>query len=557
MKPDLDEIELTRQQSEELIERLENERLSADDRQQLAKVIRVFFWLTLTVRESKLSMKRLKAALFGRASGKKRTKPPDDNAHGGGAAATISKTSSSDRPSDTPSETPPDADSTGSPDAPPPEGNQQRRGHGRYGADAYTGAETVSCPHEGLAAGERCPLCGHGTLYALDAGVTIRVDGNALLSAVRYEVERLRCSACTDVFTAPLPAGSGTQKYSARAQVALAVSRYFLGVPFYRLQQLQAMVGVPVADATQWDQAERVADAAWPVFGQLEYLAAQCGLIYHDDTGVRVLSLIRENRSDTPPERVGMYTTGLVACSAGHDERTIVLYYCGRAHAGENLAKLLARREVHLAPPLVMSDALAANQAGGLPEHIRCHCLSHALRQFTDIDETFPEPCQRVIDDLKAVYEHDQHARELKLAPQRRLVHHQAHSEPIMTELRVWLKHQWNERLVEPNSSLGKAMAYLDKHWESLTQFLRVPGAPLDSNTVERALKLMIRQRKNSLFFATAHSAYVAGLLASLIATCAEAGVNAMDYLVALLDNRSDVFAQPAQWLPWNYTLAG
>jgi hypothetical protein len=540
MKPTLEEIELSREQSEALIERVENDRLTAQDRQLLAKLIRLFFWLTLTLRETKLSMKRLKAALFGRGERKKRKKPPDDDP-GSGAQASGSKSPLS--------ESVPAGDSPSAPDE-----GQQRRGHGRYGADVYTGAETLKCRHQTLAVGVRCPHCGRGTLYPLNDSVTIRIDGNALLTAIRYEAERLRCSACTDVFTAPLPAGVGEEKYSARARVALALSRYFLGVPFYRLQQLQTMLGVPVADATQWDQAERVADAAWPVFEHLQYLAAQSALIYHDDTSVRVLSLMRENTSDSPPERVGMYTTGLVACE---DERTIVLYYCGRAHAGENLASVLALREAHRAPPLVMSDALAANQAGGLPEHIRCHCLSHALRQFTDIDETFPEPCRRVIEDLCEVYKYDEQARQQRLDNAQRLTHHQAHSQPIMTRLHAWLEQQGSERRVEPNSSLGKAMAYLRKHWEALTQFLRVPGAPLDSNTVERALKLMIRQRRNSLFFASSHSAFVAGLLASLIATCAEAGVNAMDYLVALLDNRSRVFAQPAQWLPWNYTLAG
>jgi hypothetical protein len=83
---------------------------------------------------------------------------------------------------------------------------------------------------------------------------------------------------------------------------------------------------------------------------------------------------------------------------------------------------------------------------------------------------------------------------------------------------------------------------------------LRVLGAPLENNTAERALKLIIRQRQNSLFYATPHSAYIASLLTSLIATCVQAGVNAMDYLVALQENRSAVFANPAWWLPWTYT---
>lgn len=106
---------------------------------------------------------------------------------------------------------------------------------------------------------------------------------------------------------------------------------------------------------------------------------------------------------------------------------------------------------------------------------------------------------------------------------------------------------------MEPNSSLGKAITYLLGHWLTLTRFLQVEGAPLDNNTVERALKLAIRQRNNSLFYATEHSAYIASLLTSLIATCLHAGVNALEYLVALQERRSAVFQDPAAWLPWNY----
>jgi hypothetical protein len=122
-----------------------------------------------------------------------------------------------------------------------------------------------------------------------------------------------------------------------------------------------------------------------------------------------------------------------------------------------------------------------------------------------------------------------------------------------MDKLKQWLETQEADRLVEPNSSLGKAIAYLLGHWETLTRFLSVPGAPLDNNMVERALKLFIRQRKNSLFYATEHSAYIASVLTSLIATCLYAGVNALEYLVALQEHRAEVFAAPEAWLPWTY----
>jgi len=91
----------------------------------------------------------------------------------------------------------------------------------------------------------------------------------------------------------------------------------------------------------------------------------------------------------------------------------------------------------------------------------------------------------------------------------------------------------------------------MQTHWDNLTRFLSIPGAPLDNNLVERALKLFIRQRQNSLFYRSEHSAYVASMLTSLIATCLYAGVNALAYLVALQDNRHAVFVHPEQWLPW------
>ena len=93
----------------------------------------------------------------------------------------------------------------------------------------------------------------------------------------------------------------------------------------------------------------------------------------------------------------------------------------------------------------------------------------------------------------------------------------------------------------------------MQAHWDTLTRFLSIPGAPLENNVVERALKLFIRQRKNSLFYRTEHSAYIASVLTSVIATCIHAGGNALEYLVALQEHRAEVFANPAAWLPWSY----
>ena len=78
-----------------------------------------------------------------------------------------------------------------------------------------------------------------------------------------------------------------------------------------------------------------------------------------------------------------------------------------------------------------------------------------------------------------------------------------------MEDLREWLKEQIEQRLVEPNSGVGAAIEYMRRHWTKLTLFLRVPGAPLDNNVVEPALKKAILHRKNALFFKTDRGAQV------------------------------------------------
>jgi hypothetical protein len=555
-----EDLHLSPEQGDALIERIEHDACTPEDRQILVHVLRLYFWLIFALQESKLSLKRLRIIIFGKPKSKKRRQQALDSNGDSGASSVAQEGEGSDGDAGEPADlATAEPSETGETDGECGEGSK-RPGHGRLGADAYVGAERVECRHEELAPGDRCPLCGQGTLYQLPPSRPVRIDGHAALSAIRYELERLRCSACGEVFAAKTPAEAGTSKYNTSARAAIVMNRYFLGVPFYRLEAYQALVGVPVPDATQWDQVEYVADCAYMVFEHLVYLAAQGQLIYQDDTPVRILSLIKENaqwqqaKEQSPEasessERTGMQSTALVV-EAG--EHTICLYFSGRNHAGENLRELLEQRQEGLDKPLVMSDALSRNEANEA-RLVRCHCLAHARRQFSDIEETFPEACNVVIAAFKEVFDHEEAAQKAHMSDDERLAHHQTYSEPILETLETWMKKQFKEREVEPNSSLGKAFTYMLSHWKTLTQFLSVPGAPLDNNAAERALKLIIRQRKNSLFYHNDFSAYVGSLLTSLIATCIQAEVNAMDYFVALQDHRSAVFANPVDWLPWTF----
>ena len=120
------------------------------------------------------------------------------------------------------------------------------------------------------------------------------------------------------------------------------------------------------------------------------------------------------------------------------------------------------------------------------------------------------------------------------MSPEDRLRFHQEHSGPLMKGLHEWMEAQLAEHKTEPNSGLGKAISYLLNHWTKLTLFLRQPGAPIDNNIVERALKKAILNRKNALFYKTLNGAGVGDLFMSLIHTCELNGANPFDYLTEL-----------------------
>jgi transposase len=151
-----------------------------------------------------------------------------------------------------------------------------------------------------------------------------------------------------------------------------------------------------------------------------------------------------------------------------------------------------------LPAPVQIGDALARNWSHAFTVVV-AKCLAHARRHFVDIEQSFPGECKRVLDDLAVIYRNDDQTTGMTVAE--RLAYRQKYSEPVMVALRSWIDEQFAERRVEPNSSLGKAFTYVLTHWAGLTRFLEDGRVPLDSNAVERILRLAVLCRKNSLFY--------------------------------------------------------
>jgi transposase len=515
-------IDLSQEDLDALIERVEAGTLLDNDREIIKAMAETISILSHAVDEKSASIKRLLKMIFGSRTEK---------------TAAVLQTKDNENPAI-------EEDKTDRPDKKLP------KGHGRNGAESYSGADKVEIQHETLKPKDKCPKCLKGKLYEVKTPKTVvRITGQSPLHATVFEMQKLRCNLCGEIFTAKAPKGIGEEKYDAESGTMIALLKYGSGLPFNRLEKLQASLGVPLPASTQWGILESVIEKVHPAFTEHQFQAAQGDVIYNDDTIMKILELMKENKD---ADRKGMFSSGIVATIG---DRKIALFFTGRKHAGENLGDIMAKRKPGLKPPIQMCDALSRNFSDDY-NTLLANCMAHGRRNFVDIVWNFPEECTHVLEELKKVYKNDALAKQKDLTADERLTFHQQNSKPVMDDLNEWFRSQIEDKQVEPNSGLGKAIKYMRKHWKELTLFLREPGAPLDNNLCERALKKAILHRKNSLFYKTQHGAYVGDLFMSMIHTCNLCHVNPFDYLTQLQKHSSLLFKNPAKWMPWNYKKA-
>lgn len=517
-------FDLPESEAEELIQRLAAGRLKQKDYAVLGAMVKSWLWLSRVVRDTKISIQELKKLLFG-AKTEKTSKVLKQKA--------------------------------GNETSKRPGSKRKTKGHGRNGSAAYTGAERVLIACSEVCAGDRCPRCEKGKLYGYDPSEIVCIRGQAPIQAKVYEQERLRCNLCGAWLKAPTPAEAAGPKYDPSSAAMMAQLHYGCGFPFNRLEDLQKNLGVPLPSSTQWDVIHGLFHQAQPIFDELNRYAAGGELFHNDDTTGRVLALEKQIAEELEACRAqgkkdcrtGVFTTGIISVV---EERRIALFFTGRKHAGENLSGLLEQRPEELPTPIQMCDALSRNAPKGF-RRLLGNCLCHGRREFIKLIEDFPDQCRHVLETVRDIYQNEALSKEQSMSKEDRLLFHQKHSGPIMEEFFKWLNAQLDEKRIEPNSRMGGAINYMINHWEALTLFLRVPGAPLDNNVVERGLKMAIRHRKNSLFFKTERGALVGDLFMSLIHTCRLNGINAFTYLTAIAQHPEKVAAAPADWLPWNY----
>ena len=442
--------------------------------------------------------------------------------------------------------------------APTPPEKRKRKGHGRVAAADYLAADHLAVPHEALHPGDPCLRCERGKLYGLKRPAPIvRIVGQPPLGATCWDCERLRCATCGFVYTARAPTEAQGEKYDETAISMIAIVHYGAGMPFHRLDHLQRDLDTPLPASTQWDLVNEGAALVEPAYDELVRTAAQGKVLHNDDSYMRILELMGKRRAKLlasgqlpDPERTGLFTTAVVSIVPAIG--TIALFFTGRKHAGENLALVLDKRAKNLPPPIQMGDALTRNLPLG-HQVIDSNCIAHGRRKIVDEIDNYPVECRFLLERFALVYKLDKECKVRGDSDEERLLAHQTTSAPLMEEVRAKMAAALAGKRIEPNSDLGLAFNYFLKRWPKFTLFLRKPGAPLDNNIAERALKLTIRHRKASLFYRSQRGAHVGDVFMTLIHTAELHHQNPSDYLTALQRNDKAVAEKPADWMPWNY----
>jgi transposase len=531
-------LDFTPEQIEALMERLDKQALEREDYPVLTNLIKAIVWMNFSLQEKQLSIQRLRS-IFGikTESAKNLAKWMAESSN-----PTDGQSISSDQNCD-PSENAKTSKKNSF---------KTRGKHGHRKASDYTQAKTIDIAHESLKKRNLCPSCSKGKLFDLTPGTVLRIIGQPWLQMEIYRPQRLRCPVCGQIFTAGLPKEVMTQSRADNgAKAVVSLLKYRGGVPFYRQGQIQSLLGAPISPSEIWEMTKDVADALQPVYAAICEHASSAELVQNDDTKARILSIMKdkEQRKGTPEadKRTGMFTTAMLAVLPKIDVK-IALFFTGVKHAGENLNDLLDQRPKDLPVPIQQCDG-----GHNIPKHHDTnlsHCNAHCRRKFYELVTTWPKIVVKIIGWYSNVFANERSA---PSDPLLRLKWHQEHSAPIMQQIKDYSDILIQQREIEPNSSMGKAIAYLNNHWEELTLFLRIPGVPLDNNATERLIKQAVRNRKNAYFYRNETGAKIGDILMSIIETCELNQANPWEYLVAIQEHQKDVWKNPALWVPWTY----
>jgi transposase len=162
-------------------------------------------------------------------------------------------------------------------------------------------------------------------------------------------------------------------------------------------------------------------------------------------------------------------------------------------------------------------------------------CWTHTRRGFFEAKAVEPEAVATALDFIGGLYAVEERIREQKLKAAKKLDYRLMHAKPIVERFFAWVNAQFESQGFLPSNPFTKALAYARERRCGLEVYLTDPDVPIDTNHLERALRVIPMGRKNWNFCWTELGAQHVGIMQSLIVTCRLHQIDPYDYLVDVL----------------------
>jgi transposase len=367
----------------------------------------------------------------------------------------------------------------------------------------------------------RCPACG-AERPVIGYESSERLDYvPAQLKVIETRRQKCACSTCQGQLTmVPAPAQvieQGLPMPGLLAYVLMAKFGYHL--PLYRIEQVFAHQGVPIARTTLCDWVLHCGVALKPLSERLLVLLKQQAVIFSDDTTVAV-----QDRGKTRETRFWVY--------AGHSP-PIIVYDHTESRAGRHPKAKLAGYRGYL-----QADAYAGYDqvfADGRIQEVAC--WAHARRKFFGIAQQAEKgkmiSAHVALDFIGRLYDIEREAKDQRLDAADLRQRRQEQALPILQTFKDWLEERLRE--LAPKTPTAKAIGYALKNWQALVRYTEDGRLEIDNNRSERAIRPLAIGRKNWLFLGSPKGGQAAATVYSLIQTCKELEINPETYLKDVL----------------------
>ena len=299
-----------------------------------------------------------------------------------------------------------------------------------------------------------------------------------------------------------------------------ATNHFELHLPYYRIAQIYARLGMPIERQTLGGWMGMAHGASGLIIEQIKREVFADGYVQGDETPVKYQD----------PARQGVCGTGyLWVCH--NPVRNVSLFVWRTSRATASLESIVPRdfKGIIQCDGYSAYESFAQSPARG-GRIVLAGCLAHMRRKFFEAQAEGADP-QWVLGQVQQLYQIEARLREARAGPEEILRTRQEHSAPLMERLKVRLEELQHSSKHLPQSLTGKALSYALSQWNKLGVFLRDGRVQIDNNLVENTIRPSAIGKKNWLFMGDATTGDRAATFYTLIGNCHRQGINAEAYL--------------------------